>query len=78
MAATAAQLGAGLVMGQQMAQSMESSRGTSLLSLSDASKVMGVSETDVLTELDNGSLKGKKIGSTWRITQEALDEFLRS
>jgi excisionase family DNA binding protein len=78
MAATAAQLGAGLVMGQQMAQSMGSSGGMNLLSPADAAKVLGVSENDVLAALGDGSLKGKKIGSSWRITQEALDDFLRS
>ena len=78
MATTAAQLGAGLVMGQQMAQSMSAAGGTSLLSPADAAKVMGVSESDVLAALSDGSLKGKKIGATWRIAQQSLDEFLRS
>lgn len=78
MAATAAQLGAGLVMGQQMAQAMGAAGGPSLLSPADAAKVMGVSESDVMTALADRSLKGKKIGATWRITREALDEFLRN
>ena len=33
-------------------------------------------EADVLTELEAGNLKGRKIGSAWRIAQAALDEFL--
>jgi excisionase family DNA binding protein len=78
MATTAAQLGAGLVMGQQMAKAMEVAGGPSLFSPADAAKVLGVSESDVMTALADGSLKGKKIGATWRITQEALDEFLKS
>ncbi len=49
-----------------------------LLSPADAAKVLGVSEADVLATLTDGSLKGKKIGSTWRITRAALDEFLKS
>lgn len=49
-----------------------------LLSPADVAKVLGVSEGDVLQSLGDGSLKGKKIGSTWRITRAALDEFLRS
>ncbi len=49
-----------------------------LLSPADAAKALGVSEADVLATLADGSLKGKKIGSTWRITRAALDEFLRS
>jgi excisionase family DNA binding protein len=78
MAATAAQLGAGLVMGQQIAQSMGAAGTPSLLSPADAAKVLGVSEGDVLTALGDGSIKGKKIGTTWRITQQALDEFLKN
>ena len=49
-----------------------------LLSPAEAAKVLGVSENDVLTVLGDGSLKGKKIGSAWRITRSALDEFLKS
>jgi excisionase family DNA binding protein len=49
-----------------------------LLSPADAAKALGVSENDVMTALADGSLKGKKIGATWRITRSALDEFLKS
>jgi excisionase family DNA binding protein len=49
-----------------------------LLSPADAAKLLGVSENDVLATLADGSLKGKKIGATWRITHSALDEFLKS
>jgi excisionase family DNA binding protein len=49
-----------------------------LLSPADAAKLLGVSENDVLATLTDGSLKGKKIGATWRITRSALDEFLKS
>ena len=49
-----------------------------ILSPADAAKVLGVNESDVLTALGDGSLKGKKIGAAWRITRAALDEFLRS
>jgi len=49
-----------------------------LLSPADAAKLLGVSEADVLATLTDGSLKGKKIGSTWRITRSAIDEFLKS
>ncbi len=49
-----------------------------LLSPADVAKVLGVSEADVLQSLGEGSLKGKKIGSTWRITRAALDDFLKS
>jgi len=49
-----------------------------LLSPADVAKVLGVSEADVLSTLADGSLKGKKIGSAWRITRVALDEYLKS
>lgn len=44
----------------------------------DAARVLGVSESDVLAALTEGSLKGKKIGTAWRITRAALEEFLKS
>jgi len=49
-----------------------------LLSPGDVAGILGVSETDVLDTLVEGSLKGKKIGSTWRITRAALNDFLNS
>jgi excisionase family DNA binding protein len=49
-----------------------------LLSTTDAAKVLGVSEADVITALGEGSLKGKKIGTTWRITRSAIEDFLKS
>jgi excisionase family DNA binding protein len=75
-------------MGQQMMASMGGNSGAApvtaaaalaeLLSPADAAKALGVSENDVLSALGDGSLKGKKIGSAWRITRSALDEFLKS
>jgi excisionase family DNA binding protein len=47
-----------------------------LLGSADVAKVLGVSEADVLATLEKGELKGKKIGSTWRVTRTALNEFL--
>jgi excisionase family DNA binding protein len=49
-----------------------------LLSPGDAAKALGVSESDVLAALADGSLKGKKIGAAWRITRAALEDFLKS
>jgi excisionase family DNA binding protein len=61
-----------------MAQTMGPMGGQTLLSPADAARVLGVGESDVVAALIDGSLKGKKIGAVWRITQQALDEFLRS
>ena len=94
MASSAAQLGAGLALGQQMAQAFAGTQPGAgapaapqsvtptggipeLLSPADAAKALGVSENDVMTALADGSLKGKKIGATWRITRSALDDFLK-
>jgi len=49
-----------------------------LLGPADAARALGVSESDVMAALADGSLKGKKIGTAWRITRAALDEFLKS
>jgi excisionase family DNA binding protein len=103
-ASSAAQLGAGLALGQQMAHAFGVGQETppaapagavppplpgaapaatspsalpELLSPAQAAQALGVSENDVLTALADGSLKGKKIGSVWRVTRAALDEFLK-
>jgi excisionase family DNA binding protein len=49
-----------------------------LLGVPDVARVLGVSDADVVATLEKGDLKGKKIGSTWRVTKTALDEFLKS
>jgi excisionase family DNA binding protein len=49
-----------------------------LLTPASAALVLSVSESDVLSALADGSLKGKKIGTSWRITRTALDDFLKS
>lgn len=48
-----------------------------LLAPADAAKALGVSEADVIASLESGDLKGKKIGSQWRITRAALNSFLQ-
>jgi len=48
------------------------------LSPAEAARLLGVGEGDVLTALGDGSLKGKKIGATWRITRAAIEEFLKA
>jgi len=43
----------------------------------DAAKLLGVSDTDVIASLEAGDLKGKKIGTQWRITKSAIADFLK-
>src|SRR5262245_53032296 len=47
-----------------------------LVGPADAAKLLGVSEADVIASLEAGDLKGKKIGSQWRIRTTAIREFL--
>jgi excisionase family DNA binding protein len=49
-----------------------------LLGSAEVARILGVSEADVLATLEKGDLKGKKIGSTWRVPKAALDEFLKN
>ena len=44
----------------------------------DAARILGVTEADVLASLEKGDLKGKRIGSQWRVTRTQLAEFLQS
>jgi excisionase family DNA binding protein len=87
-AAVPAQMAMGFGLAQEMMKSMQQpppAHGAApanampipeLLSTAEAAQALGVSEADVLATLESGELKGKKIGSTWRITKTALDAFL--
>jgi membrane protease subunit (stomatin/prohibitin family) len=65
-----------------MAQSTPAAAGPAagglpeLVGPADAAKALGVSEADVIASLEAGDLKGKKIGTQWRITKTALRDFL--
>lgn len=48
-----------------------------VLTPEQAAQVLGVDLADVMTEIEAGHLKARKIGSSWRIAQSALDEYLR-
>ncbi|MEO7933575.1 MAG: SPFH and helix-turn-helix domain-containing protein [Chthoniobacterales bacterium] len=87
-----AELAVGLAMAQQVAQSVQSTPAVGstpppvpvasglpdLLSPAQAAELLGVTEADVSSILESGELKGKKIGSTWRITRAAVENFLAS
>ncbi len=47
------------------------------LSPADAARLLGVTDTDVIASLESGDLKGKRIGSQWRITKSAIADFLK-
>lgn len=83
-------IGAGMGIGnlmsqalQQGAQSGQPAQGGApaipeIMTPAEAAQVLRVSEADVLTAIQDGSLKAKKIGSTYRISRQALEEFLKS
>ena len=47
------------------------------LSPADAAKLLGVAEADVVASLESGDLKGKRIGTQWRVTRAAINDFLK-
>jgi excisionase family DNA binding protein len=47
-----------------------------LLTPAQAAQAMGVGEEDVLSVIESGELKAKKIGSAYRIKRQALEAFL--
>jgi excisionase family DNA binding protein len=47
-----------------------------LLSAAEVAQTLGVGESDVLQILESGELKGKKIGSTWRVPKSSVDAYL--
>jgi excisionase family DNA binding protein len=47
-----------------------------LLSPAEAAQALGVTEADVMTVLESGELKGRKIGSTWRVPRVAITSYM--
>jgi len=47
-----------------------------VLTPAQVADALGVTEADVIASLEAGDLKGRKIGSQYRVTKAALDEFL--
>jgi excisionase family DNA binding protein len=90
----AAEMAVGMAMAQQMmqqtgglmAQSTPGVTGAAapaagapdLCTPAQVAQMLGVGEADVIASLDSGDLKGKKIGTQWRITRAAVDAFLKA
>jgi len=47
-----------------------------MLSPAQAAEVLGVAEADVIAAIEAGDLKGKKIGTVYRVSRAAIDAFL--
>ena len=89
-AGTAAELAVGFGLAQQMMQQGFAGGSATptaapaapaipeLLGVAEAAQALGVSEADVVAVLESGDLKGKKIGSTWRISRAALTTYLNA
>jgi len=87
-------LGAGMGMGAAMAQMVTQASGggsgqqapaaaapagvPEIMTLSEAAAYVRVGEEDVLAIINSGELKAKKIGSSYRISKKAIDEYLSS
>jgi excisionase family DNA binding protein len=80
--------GLGAMMGQAMGQAMQGGQPAQdqdaaptvpdIMTLSEAAAYMRVGEEDVLEVIKSGELKAKKIGSSYRVSKQAIDEFLSS
>ncbi len=85
-------IGAGMGIGNVLADSLKgtgsgagaaaagggSSGPPDVMTPSEAATYLKVSEEDVVAAIDDGQIKAKKIGNAYRISREALDEFLNS
>ena len=49
----------------------------SVMTPAEAAQILKVSEEDVLAAINAGELKAKKIGNAYRISKDALEEFLK-
>ncbi len=86
-------IGAGVGLGNVITQSLSGMSGTSnagasqaqpvsngmsdIMTPSEAAGVMRVSEEDVIAAIQAGDLKARKIGSAYRISKSALEDFLK-
>jgi excisionase family DNA binding protein len=91
LAGAGAGLGAGIGMGTAMAQAMGQAMSApsdqqaaaaaavpEVMTLSEAAAYIRVGEEDVLAIIESGELKAKKIGTSYRISKKAIDEYLAS
>ena len=77
-------LGIGNVMGEALKGATQQQQGAGaaaaipvVMTPSEAAEVLRVSEEDVVAAIKAGDLKAKKLGKAYRISKEALEEFLK-
>jgi len=71
-------LGAQATPGIQTATTPQAAAAPELFTPAQVAQLLGVGEADVLASLESGDIKGKKIGTQWRVTRAAVDQFLHS
>ncbi len=84
-------IGAGMGIGNLMGQALQGGMANTLqggggaknalpdvMTPSEAAAAMKVTEDDVMSAIKDGSLKAKKVGTAYRISKEALEDFLKS
>jgi excisionase family DNA binding protein len=79
-AGVGAEVAVGMTIAQQMLNSSNNTASAAIpdvLTPTDAAKVLNVSEVDVIASLESGDLKGKRVGSQWRLTRAQLMQFLQ-
>jgi len=62
--------------GQPQAQAGSSGGIPEVMTPGEAAKILKVSEEDVMSAIESGDLKAKKLGKAYRISNESLEEFL--
>ncbi|TMH34024.1 MAG: helix-turn-helix domain-containing protein [Betaproteobacteria bacterium] len=90
----AAQMAVGMAMAQQMVNQPGGVLGSQstpgigvsapgmpapeLLTPAQVAQLLNVAESDVVASLEKGDLKGKQIGTQWRVPKAAVDQFLHT
>jgi excisionase family DNA binding protein len=69
--------GAGAAAGAAGGAAAQPASVPSIMTPSEAAALLKVSEEDVVASITAGDLKARKIGNAYRISKEALDEFLK-
>jgi excisionase family DNA binding protein len=73
-----AEMAVGLSVAQQMmGRTADTAPALDVLTPADAAKMLNVPEADVIASLEAGDLKGRRVGSQWRITRSAIEQFMR-
>jgi excisionase family DNA binding protein len=63
---------------QQPAQNVSGGGMPAVMTPTEAAQYLRVSEEDVIAAIQSGDLKAKKLGNAFRISKEAVEEFLKS